>query len=131
MIYVIIPFEQGKGFLSKLETLDISVCDVEAPAAYFVSFNGTTRKLSEAIGYGNDEDVGSGVVIPVSNYFGYASAELWEWLEIHRNRPGSYMASIRFKSRSTGSKNESKGKSMDLKQDYGASNASSGYAKAF
>ena len=59
VIYVIIPFEQGKGFLSKLETLDISVCDVEAPAAYFVSFNGTTRKLSEAIGYGNDEDVGS------------------------------------------------------------------------
>ena len=85
VIYVIIPFEQGKGFLSKLETLDISVCDVEAPAAYFVSFNGTTRKLSEAIGYGDDEGVGSGIVIPVSNYFGYASAELWEWLEIHQN----------------------------------------------
>ena len=85
MIYVIIPFEQGEGFLSRLETLDISVCAVEAPAAYFVSFKGTTRELSEAIGYGDDEDVGLGIVIPVSNYFGYASAELWEWLGIHQN----------------------------------------------
>lgn len=85
MLYVIIPFERGERFLPKLEDLGIPVCDVEAPAAYFVSFNGTTRKLSEAIGYGDDVDVGSGVVIPVSNYFGYASAELWEWLEIHGN----------------------------------------------
>ena len=85
MIYAIIPFEQGKGFRSRIDELGLPVCDVEAPAAYFVSFNDTTRKLSEAIGYGNDEDAGTGVVIPVSNYFGYASAELWEWLEVHRN----------------------------------------------
>lgn len=85
MIYAIIPFEQGKGFRSRIDELGIPVCDVEAPAAYFVSFNGTTRKLSETIGYGNDKNVGSGVVIPVSNYFGYASADLWEWLEIQQN----------------------------------------------
>ena len=85
MIYVIIPFEQGDGFLPKLEDLKIPVCEAEAPVAYFVSYQGTTRTLSEAVGYGNDKEVGTGVVIPVSNYFGYASTELWEWLEIHHN----------------------------------------------
>ena len=29
--------------------------------------------------------LGTGVVVRISNYFGYASTELWEWLEIHQN----------------------------------------------
>ena len=85
LIYAIIPFENGEKLRSRIDELGIPVCDVEAPAAYFVLYDGTTRKLSEAVGYGNDGDVGSGVVMRVSNYFGYASTELWEWLEIHQN----------------------------------------------
>ena len=85
VIYAIIPFEHSEKLRSRIDELGLSVCDVEAPAAYFVSYDGTTRKLSEAVGYGNDEDMGTGVVIRISNYFGYASTELWEWLEIHKN----------------------------------------------
>lgn len=85
MIYAIIPFEHSEKLRSGIDKLGIPVCDVEAPADYFVSYDGTTRKLSEAVGYGNDEDVGTGVVVRISNYFGYASTELWEWLEIHQN----------------------------------------------
>lgn len=85
VIYAIVPFEPGEKLRSRIAKLEIPVCDVEAPAAYFVSYDGTTRKLSEAVGFGDDEDVGTGVVIRISNYFGYASSELWEWLEIHQN----------------------------------------------
>ena len=85
VIYAIIPFEHSEKLRSRIDELGLPVCDVEAPAAYFVSYDGTTRKLSEAVGYGNDEDMGTGVVIRISNYFGYASTELWEWLEIHQN----------------------------------------------
>ena len=85
MIYAIIPFEPGEKLRSSIDKLGIPVCDVEAPAAHFVSYNGITRKLSEAVGFGDDKDVGTGIVIPVSTYFGYASGELWEWLEIHHN----------------------------------------------
>ena len=85
MLYAIVPFEPGEKLRSKIDALEVPVCDVEAPAVYFVWYAGTTRKLSEAVGFGDDEDIGSGVVIRVANYFGYASTELWEWLEIHRN----------------------------------------------
>ena len=85
MLYAIIPFEPGGKLRSRIDALGIPVCDVEALAAYFVSYDGTTRTLSEAVGYGNDEEAGTGVVMRISNYFGYASTELWEWLEIHQN----------------------------------------------
>ena len=85
MIYVIIPFGKSEALRQRIGELGIDVCDAEAPAAYFVSYDQTTSRLSEAIGYGDDGSVGSGVVIPVSNYSGYASADLWEWLEIHEN----------------------------------------------
>ena len=35
------------------------------------------------LGYNGDEGAGTGIVIPISNYFGYASKDLWEWLELH------------------------------------------------
>ena len=85
VLYAIVPFEPGEKLRSRIDALGVPVCDVEAPAAYFVWYDGTTRKLSEAVGFGNDGDVGSGVVIRVANYFGYASTELWEWLGIHKN----------------------------------------------
>ena len=50
--------------------------------AYFVSYNGTTCELAEAIGL-SDGELGTGIVIPVSNYYGYVAKDLWEWINIH------------------------------------------------
>ena len=86
MIYAIIPFHRSdaEGLLDKVKTLEIPVYTDEAPTTYFVSYNGTTRELAEAIGLSNGES-GTGIVIPVSNYYGYAAKDLWEWINIHEH----------------------------------------------
>ena len=47
--------------------------------AWFVVFKGTTIELSEKLGLTSGGS-GSGVVIPVNNYYGRASKDMWEWL---------------------------------------------------
>lgn len=47
--------------------------------AWFVVFKGTTVELSERLGLTSGKS-GSGVVIPVNNYYGRASKDMWEWL---------------------------------------------------
>ncbi len=95
MIYAIIPFEPSEKLRSKIDGLEVPVYAGEAPAVYFVSFKGTTNELSEAVGYGNDRQAGTGVVIPISNYSGFASRDLWEWMELQQRycqaeRPGRW-----------------------------------------
>ena len=84
MIYAIVPFQRSdkEKLRNKVETLGCPVYTDEDPMAYFVSYNGTTRELAEAIGL-SDGKLGTGIVIPVSNYYGYAAKDLWEWIRIH------------------------------------------------
>ena len=88
MIYAIVPFRPSEEKLlslrSRIETLGVPIYTGEAPIAYFVSYKGTTRELAEAVGYSGGE-AGTGIVIPVSNYYGYAAKDLWEWLGIHEH----------------------------------------------
>lgn len=86
MLYAVIPFRAGTAIRQRLETVPHAGFYHEmAPSAYFISYKGTTRELAEAIGYNGDEGAGTGIVLPVSNYFGYASKDLWEWLALHAN----------------------------------------------
>lgn len=48
---------------------------------WFVEFDGTSQDLAVKIGFVSGE-AGSGIVIPVTNYAGRASAELWEWVKL-------------------------------------------------
>lgn len=84
-LYAIIPFEPSEKLRSNIDGLDVPVYAGEAPAVYFVSFKGTTNELSEAVGYGDDRQAGTGVVISISNYSGFASRDLWEWMELQQN----------------------------------------------
>ncbi len=84
MVYVVIPFRAGSAIQQRLEALTHQgLYTSVAPSAYFISYLGTTKELAETIGYNGDEGAGTGIVIPVSNYFGYAPKDLWEWLELH------------------------------------------------
>ena len=90
MIYAIIPFETSEKLRSRIDELKVPVYAGEAPAVYFVSFKRTTNELSEAVGYGDDHQVGTGVVISISNYSGFASRDLWEWMELqHESKTAS------------------------------------------
>ena len=53
--------------------------------AWFVVFNGTTKELSDKIGLTNAAN-GTGVVIAVSNYYGRAPTDMWEWLKTRVER---------------------------------------------
>ena len=84
--YIVVPVQQGGDELGKkITSLDAEVSDVWAPWFWLVSYSGTTEDLADAIGLGDDQNVGMAIVLPVTNYAGYAHRSLWEWLRLHRD----------------------------------------------
>jgi len=69
MIYAIVSFKSGEELRGRVEALKSPIYAGESPSVYFVSYRGTTRELSDAVGYG-DAQVGTGVVMPVLSYDG-------------------------------------------------------------
>ena len=61
----------------------LQIFDMYEPRVWYVAFSGTSAELSEKIGFGDDDSVGSGVVTGIASYYGFASGKLWEWLRIH------------------------------------------------
>lgn len=56
--------------------------------SFFVATEGeTTRQLASAIGLG-DESASSGIVIPVTSYWGRHDSQLWEWIGVKLNANG-------------------------------------------
>jgi hypothetical protein len=50
---------------------------------WLVDYDGTTQLLADKLKIRNKPSIGSGVVFPVTNYSGKASADVWEWLNAH------------------------------------------------
>ena len=48
---------------------------------YFIRFAGTARQLSERIDFGNKDRPAHGIVIEASQYFGFATKDLWTWMD--------------------------------------------------
>ena len=56
--------------------------------ALFIATNGeTTRQVASKIGLG-DEPTGTGIVVPVTSYWGRHNRELWEWISVKLNANG-------------------------------------------
>ena len=80
MIYAVIPLLGDDTKLQeKLNTLGVPVYDDEAPKVYFVKYNKTTSSLADAIGY-KEDGIGTGIILQISNYSGYANKDLWAWI---------------------------------------------------
>ena len=47
---------------------------------YLVSGTGTAQAISDKLGLSEGE-LGSGIIFKMSNYFGRASAEIWDWIK--------------------------------------------------
>lgn len=58
---------------------------VPKTASWLVAYEGTTIELSEELGI-TDGSVGTGIIVPVSNYYGRAPTDLWEWLKNRMER---------------------------------------------
>ena len=84
MLYAVIPLKQPSPALQEnIKGLDSPVYEQAAPAVYVVSFPGTAQELSAALGFGED-DIGTGLIVAISAYYGYADPGLWQWLRAHR-----------------------------------------------
>lgn len=84
MLYAVIPFSPKPTFAKNLAEVKGQVYKDYGPQVYFVSYNGTTRELARALGL-DDNSAGAGVVLSVSNYWGFAAKDLWEWLDLRKN----------------------------------------------
>ena len=59
---------------------------------FFVASDGeTTKQVASKIGIGDDDGGGvtSGIVTPMTTYWGRAPSELWEWVSVKRQANGS------------------------------------------
>jgi uncharacterized lipoprotein len=64
-----------------LQELDASVYDQYASrGVYFIRYSGTARQIHERVGFGNAGRPVHGIVISVSQYYGFANKELWNWM---------------------------------------------------
>ena len=66
-------------------------CYEVGSGVFFIATAGeTTRQLATKIGLGDDIGTGvtSGIVIPVTSYWGRHSTELWEWISVKQSSNG-------------------------------------------
>jgi len=47
---------------------------------WMISFEGTSRELSEKLGFNDENPSTVGVVFGINSYWGRASGDVWEWL---------------------------------------------------
>ena len=81
MNFAVIPLgDPGPDFLADIQRIDSSAYVVYSPKIYFVRYDGTSTSLAATLGFSNN-DKRFGVVIPAKGYFGYASQDLWGWLQ--------------------------------------------------
>lgn len=89
-------------FVSALSGADVVAGNVKAAAAeehdvytvssnqWLINFPGTSKELSERVGWNGGDTVGNGtgIVIPLSFYYGLAPKDMWEWIEIKQKPKG-------------------------------------------
>ena len=88
MLYAVIPLQASEGQVQEIRKklthiIGIFVYEETLPDVVFVSYDGDTASLSQAIGFGDDESVGMGMILRVTHRNGYAVRTVWEWLDTH------------------------------------------------
>ena len=56
---------------------------------FFIATEGeTTRQLASNIGLGDEEPATSGIVMPVTTFWGRYNSEVWEWISVKLSANG-------------------------------------------
>lgn len=91
MIYAVTSFDDVHGREMQTKLLmavgedHTKIYDSYAPRFFLVNFDGPVRALGEMLGL-DDEQKATGVVARLPTiYFGYANADMWEWMNINRS----------------------------------------------
>ena len=87
-VYMVVPLggDDLNAFRTSIQELGshTAIYDDYAPRAWFVSFDGTAKQLSDKLGFtireGNEKPI-TGVVTGIDGYYGFGSKDLWVWLK--------------------------------------------------
>ena len=83
MIYAIVPLDKIEGLEKNIQQVDPRACLTEAPALYFVAYQGTSRELFDEL---IPRDISKGLMIfRVHEHYGAADDETWEWINVRKN----------------------------------------------
>ena len=81
-IYAVIQLTKEKDpekILSVIRDLDSAAfVQYASEGVYFIRFNGTAKQVSEHVGFSSGPK--TGVVLGISQYHGFASRDLWNWM---------------------------------------------------
>ena len=82
MIYVVIPVEDNSktSLEVTIQEAKLSTYKGYVPNVFLVDFKGTSLELCEKLGIG-DPGLITGLVVPLSGYYGYARADFWQWIK--------------------------------------------------
>ena len=79
--FIVIPLSTDKESLNKAISEKFgNACYCLSNGDWLVSYVGTSKQLSDDLGL-SDGETGSAIVINFSGYWGYASNDIWEWLD--------------------------------------------------
>ena len=85
-VYAVIHLKRDENpdeFVKNVQELDAAAfVQYASEGVCFIRFNGTARQLSEKVGFSKNDNPKTGIVIGVSQYFGFASGDLWNWMKV-------------------------------------------------
>lgn len=80
-IYIIIPTGE-KTAIDKAVLENFGAESFRLPnGENLVVFDGTSKELSDKLGI-SDGHVGGALVVGMNGYFGWASKDIWEWIQV-------------------------------------------------
>ena len=90
MLYAVIPLQASEAQIEEIQrkieafsrlTLITETYEETLPDVLFVAYDGNIRDLSKILQFGDDEKVGTGLVLQVTQYHGFAPKSLWAWMD--------------------------------------------------
>jgi len=82
--FIVVATRDALKIKESIEDLFVETNRLElTDAVWLVDYDGTTQLLADKLKIRSEPSVGTGVVFPVTNYSGRASADVWEWLGAH------------------------------------------------
>ncbi len=89
-IYIAVPLSPDHSALDSAVQQRIELqadrYKLQSNRGWLIKFDGTTVELSNHLGLtgqdkGEPAPLGSGIVVPVSGYYGRGPTDMWEWLK--------------------------------------------------
>ena len=81
-IFAVIALKNAPALAAKIRDMELTSLSL-TDDSWLAVYGGTTREFAEALGIRSGEIGVAGLVVPVENYSGRASSDVWEWLKVN------------------------------------------------